>query len=198
MSWAGQLSSTHACLTLLSCCGQPARLLTASLSQYSHLYGYSCCGRVGSTLVCALPPILLKLSTCARSQLLASPGLVGRYLLLALPSLAVVNHATSVILLILSDLEAFARHDTWLCMPTTVYHCTMSPGGRSSCRSCCRFCCLLAHAKQSTFQALGPATHWRFHSALCLGCTGSREIISPVSHCLLVTCTALFDRLPSR
>ena len=41
--------------------------------------------------------------------------------------------ATSVILLILADLEAFARDVTWLCMPTTVYHCTMSPWGRARC-----------------------------------------------------------------
>ena len=41
--------------------------------------------------------------------------------------------ASSAVWLILSDLETFALHVTWLSMPTTEYDCIMLPRGRALC-----------------------------------------------------------------
>ena len=86
--------------------------------QLPHLCGHACwCGRVG-----ALPPILLKLFMWPASRLAyGRKAPFGHFLSLAMVNNAcrglgcALSLATSVILLILSDLEAFARHVTWLC-----------------------------------------------------------------------------------
>ena len=77
--------------------------------------------------------------------------------------------ATSVILLILSDPKPFARHDNWLCIGPRCTTAACHHGGGLLLGRAVGFSCQLAHAtRQSTPHALGFATYWRLHSALCL------------------------------
>ena len=182
---------------------------TASLNQFSHLCAHTCwCERLPACLA-ANPLRALRMSTARLDDSLRERHLDAFLWFLTVRNKAcrgqtALASATSVILLILSDSKmldmAIGCASNLLCT-TAVWHVTMEVGHAARAVS---FSCLLAHVIQ---QCSLHRTLWNLlltvapfsalSIALCSQWLTGWQIVSPVLHCLLGVCTALFRRLSS-